>query len=345
MYRPIVITNLEDLPRFAAAGGQLLRPEVVARQTPRTVPGSWRMRRARRSPVAHSGGGRRRLMRADHRLRRSLCRLRPAGGAGAAGRRCERLAAEGCTLAVGPVDGNTWQRYRLITGAAASRPSSSSRTTRTSIPASSPPPASSHWRSTIPRSTPTWRARTPRLPELTRRVADRGITVQPLRPERFDEDMRRVHALSLVSFRDNFLYSPIGEAEFLAQYALIRPHMRPDLVLLAERQGTLVGFIFAIPDLLRAQRGQPMDTVIIKTMAVHPEHGGIGLGSLLMARCEQAARAAGFTRAIHALFHEANRSGRISGHTAQVIRRYTLFARRLRAGVGVGGRPDNRKQL
>ena len=26
-----------------------------------------------------------------------------------------RLAAERCTIAIGPVDGNTWQRYRLIT--------------------------------------------------------------------------------------------------------------------------------------------------------------------------------------------------------------------------------------
>ena len=44
-----------------------------------------------------------------------------------------------------------------------------------------------------------------------------------------------------------------------------------------------------------------------------------------MARCEQAVRA-GFTRAIHALFHEANRSGRISGHTARASG-VTLFAR------------------
>jgi GNAT superfamily N-acetyltransferase len=72
-----------------------------------------------------------------------------------------------------------------------------------------------------------------------------------------------------------------------------------------------------------------VDTAIVKTMAVHPNHSGVGLGSLLMARCQQAARAAGFARAIHALFHEANRSGRISSHTARVIRRYTLFARPL----------------
>src|SRR5688572_2838826 len=28
---------------------------------------------------------------------------------------CEQLAVQGCTMAVGPMDGNTWQRYRLVT--------------------------------------------------------------------------------------------------------------------------------------------------------------------------------------------------------------------------------------
>src|SRR6516164_8553648 len=80
---------------------------------------------------------------------------------------------------------------------------------------------------------------------------------------------------------------------------------------------------------MQAQSGGPVDTAIVKTMAVHPDYGGVGLGSLLMARCHQAIRAAGFTRAIHALFHEANRSGRISGHTSRVFRRYTLYSRPL----------------
>src|SRR5262249_53673062 len=131
------------------------------------------------------------------------------------------------------------------------------------------------------------------------------------------------------AFRNNFLYTPIGEAEFLGQYSAIRPHVRPELALLAERGGELIGFLFTIPDLLQAQRGQKMDTVILKTLAVHPEHGGLCLGSVMMGRAHEIARQMGFTRAIHALFHESNRSGRISSHTAQVFRRYTLYQRAL----------------
>ncbi|NJO83695.1 MAG: hypothetical protein HC828_13420 [Blastochloris sp.] len=43
---------------------------------------------------------------------------------------CEYLAEQGCTLAIGPMDGTTWQRYRLSPSRAASRPSSWSQTPR-----------------------------------------------------------------------------------------------------------------------------------------------------------------------------------------------------------------------
>jgi GNAT superfamily N-acetyltransferase len=242
---------------------------------------------------------------------------------------CERLAAERCTLAVGPVDGNTWQRYRLLTDRGTEPPFFMEPDNPDDWPgqftdAGFTPLAQYHSALNTDLT-----ADDPRTGLHERNVALRGITVTALRADRFDEEMRRVHALSLVSFKGNFLYTPIGEAEFLAQYAPIRPHLRPELVLLAERQGELVGYVFAIPNLLEAQSGRPMDTAIIKTTAVHPDHGGIGLGSLLVAHCQQAIRAAGFTRAIHALFHVDNRSGRISRHTARVIRRYTLYARPL----------------
>jgi len=239
----------------------------------------------------------------------------------------DRLAAERCTLAVGPVDGNTWERYRLITERG------------TEPPFFLEPDNPDEWpgQFTAAGFTPLAQycsalnsdltADNPRSAEWAQHVAERGITIQPLRADRFDDEMRRVYALSLLSFRGNFLYTPISEADFLAKYTPIRPHLRPELVLLAERGGELVGYIFGIPNLLQAQSGRPIDTAIIKTMAVNPDHGSVGLGSLLMARCHQSAHATGFTRAIHALFHEDNRSGRMSGHTARVIRRYTLFAR------------------
>ena len=98
---------------------------------------------------------------------------------------------------------------------------------------------------------------------------------------------------------------------------------------MAEQAETPVGFIFALPDLAQTQRGEALDRVIIKTVGVVPELGGLGLGGLLVARCQLAARALGYRYAIHALMMQDNISRKISAHYAQVMRRYTLFAKPL----------------
>ena len=333
MIRIVAVTRSDELARFSAAAGFPLHPEAVARQAPdfsfflENAPGEVVARCSLwwRSTPAYQGHT---VGYVGH-----YAVSDPEAAPALLDAALNRLAAERCTLAVGPVDGNTWQRYRLLTERGAEPPFFMEPDNPDEWPgqftAAGFTPLAQYYSALNNNLTADER----RLADLEQRVAERGITVQPLRAECFDEEIRRVHALSLVSFRDNFLYTPISEADFLAQYTPIRPHLLPNLVLLAERGSELIGFIFAIPNLLQAQSGQAVDTAIVKTMAVHPDYGGIGLGSLLMARCHKNIHAAGFTRAIHALFHEANRSGRISGHTAQVIRRYTLFARPL------GGRP------
>src|SRR5260370_142723 len=158
---------------------------------------------------------------------------------------CKELARQGCTLAVGPMDGNTWQRYRLLTERGSEPPFFLEPDNPDEWPGQFTAAGFTPLATYCSALNSDLTAEDPRTADLARRVADLGITVHPLRPAQ----------------------------------------------------------------------------------------GGLGLGSLLMARCEQASRAAGFTRAIHALFHEANRSGKISGHTARVIRRYTLFARPLGAAA------------
>jgi predicted N-acetyltransferase YhbS len=159
-----------------------------------------------------------------------------------------------------------------------------------------------------------------------------GIVLRSLSLDRFEEELRGIHEVSLASFAHNFLYTPISQEGFVNQYRDVKPYVQPDLVLVAERSdGQMVGYVFALPDLLQAQRGQAIDTVIIKTLAVHPALGGSGLGTLLTAHCQEAARQLGYARAIHALMHETNKSRKISSHTAKPMRRYTLYCRSLGA--------------
>ena len=232
-------------------------------------------------------------------------------------------------MALGPMDGNTWRRYRLIVE-------------RGEAPVfflepDNPDEWPAQWMRAgfSPVATYT-SAMNEDLGQEDRRTDERlvqlardGIRIRTIDPNRIDEELRRIHRLSLAAFRRNFLYTPLGEREFVAQYHAILPFVRPDLVLLAERQDELLGFMFALPDVLQARRGSAVDTVILKTIAVHPSAAGSGLGSALMDVVQRAARQHGFTRAIHALIHESNTSRRISDRYACTIRRYALFARTL----------------
>jgi GNAT superfamily N-acetyltransferase len=227
------------------------------------------------------------------------------------------------------MDGNTWRRYRFIVD----------RGTEPSflLEPDNPDDWPRHWSLAGFSQGATYSSalnddlsvEDPRTATSLTRLRAEGISIRTLDPILIESELRRIFALTTVAFRRNLLYTPIPDAEFLAQYRALLPYLRPELILLAERGDALVGFMFAIPDLLQVQRGVALDTVILKTIAVDPSVSGMGLGGVLMDLVQRAARQMGFRRAIHALFHEMNESRRISARYARTIRRYALFARPL----------------
>ena len=161
------------------------------------------------------------------------------------------------------------------------------------------------------------------------RLEAAGYRFRALDLSALERELHQLFEVSLAAFARNLLYAPIAEPEFLAQYEAILPKVDPRLVLLAERDGCIVGYVFALPDLLEAARDGRARTVIVKTLAVHPDHAGSGIGGVLTDRAQQVGRALGFTRVIHALMHETNVSQRISHRYGHPFRRYALFARPL----------------
>jgi GNAT superfamily N-acetyltransferase len=239
----------------------------------------------------------------------------------------ERLAGQGCTLMVGPMDGNTWRRYRFVT----ERGHASPFFLEPDHPAAYPDYFTdagftplAHYTSAVVEAIP---KEDPRIAPAIVRLKANGIRWRSLDQGRFEEELRAIHRLSCVSFAHNFLYTPLAEEEFLAQYRIIGDRLVPELVLMAERDGELVGYLFAIPD--HRPAGQPTDTCIVKTVAVAPGRACAGLGSVLIAESHRIAAAMGYRRAIHALMHEGNSSRNFSGPHASTLRRYTLFQRRL----------------
>ena len=240
---------------------------------------------------------------------------------------CRELAARGCGLAVGPMDGNTWRSYRLVTERGSAPPFFLEPWHPADWPAhfeaaGFEPRARYH--STLNQNL---EQRDPREEEIAERLAAGGVRIRPLDPTRLEDDLGRIYAVTTESFAWNFLYTRLDEAEFRASFAPLRPLVRPELVLLAEQDARLLGYVFALPDALR----KPCDTIVVKTLAAVPGRAWAGLGRLLLARIHQSAHAAGYRRAIHALMHDSNASTVLSGRTARLLRRYALFSRRIAA--------------
>lgn len=243
---------------------------------------------------------------------------------------CTELAHRGCTLAVGPMDGSTHRRYRLLSERGPEPPFFLEPDNPDDWPEHFTANGFSALASYVSALQIGIERADPRVPKLAAHFADNGITLRTFDAEHFDDEVRRIYRVVAASFRENFLASPIGEDEFLEQYRPIQPYILPELTLLAERAGEPAGFIFAVPDWLQAQRRDAIDTLIVKTLAVRPELGNQGLATLLSGQLSAVAYELGYTRAIHALMHERNVSRRISTtHRGQIMRRYTLYARKL----------------
>jgi len=236
------------------------------------------------------------------------------------------LHEKGCTLAVGPMNGNTWRRHRFVIESSGRGPF----LLEPRNPAAHP----EWWResgfnelSRYSSSLMSLDGEPAVAPALKARLERSGVIIRELDPARYDEELRAIHAISLRSFSSNFLYTPLEEEGFLDAYRKVRERVDPDLVRIAERDGTPCGFVFAIADLEAAARGEK-PALIVKTLAVDPAARCAGLGSLLVDEVHRLGKAKGFTEAIHALQHETNTSLKITGrHHGTPIRRYALFSK------------------
>jgi GNAT superfamily N-acetyltransferase len=255
-----------------------------------------------------------------------------AAGTVLLGAAAEQLAAAGCRWAVAPLDGTTWNDYRLALSEDASRPPFLREPRYHALLHAALPRAGfsiitryvslviEHLADAVadPRAAPAladWRAR--------------GGVLRALTAAELAQRLPDLFAFAQLAFADNVLAASASDAELAALYQPLLPLLRSELVLVAERCGQLAGFVFALPDHAETARGAPLRTVIIKTLAVSPSERGHGLGGALLDAAVAAGRRAGFARAVLALIHEANASLRLAQRHGAPWREYGLYGRQL----------------
>lgn len=225
--------------------------------------------------------------------------------------------AEGAQALIGPMDGDTWHSYRLVSESDGSAPflmePSGKPHDSAAFAGAGFAPISTYFSASVPAE------------QVGRSQPDTpGLQIEPWDGSEPEALFTQVHALSCAAFSKNPFYKPIALANFLPMYMPFVPMMRRELVLFArDDTGALVGFLFGIPNYAE---GPKPASAILKTYASLKK----GAGHALSSRFYAAARDLGFTTIIHALMHDDNLSALRSGmNGAQVFRRYALMGRRL----------------
>jgi hypothetical protein len=241
----------------------------------------------------------------------------PEQGAKAIREAMAKLKAEGFGAVLGPMDGNTWGKHRLVTESDGRPPflmEPSNPAHYVDAFEQSGLKIVSHYVSAD---------RPADLPGSASAPAP-GIVLRHFDPAKAEAELTRIHELSLEAFVSNHFYAPISLNDFLDSYRPVLKAIDPDLVFIAENEhGALKGFLFALPNLTEGPKPQ---SVILKTYASRAK----GAGSMLANAFHAMAKKKGFSRVIHALMHETNLSAQHSDNTGgKVFRRYALWGGKL----------------
>lgn len=227
------------------------------------------------------------------------------------------LARDGFDGLIGPMDGDTWHKYRVVAETDGSPPyflepvcgvfDHAAFASAGFAPISSYVSARARIEAAI--GTPA-----PQVP---------GVRLAAWDGKNSASLIGGLFELSRTAFTSNAFYKPIERDAFLKLYEPILPAIDPRMVLFAYDGERLAGYLFALPD--RLQGAKP-STAILKTYASNVR----GVGHMLVDTAHRVFRDLGFTDVIHALMHVDNQSRQRSvRHAGTVFRRYELMGRTL----------------
>lgn len=229
------------------------------------------------------------------------------------------LREQGAERIVGPMDGDTWHRYRVNAGPFERPP----------FPMEpwNPPYYQALWEQSGFRQLESYSSKwiddvavlLPNLESGVRRSESRGVRIRGFDRSRLQHELAVVHDISSEIFREAFLYSPIPRGEFLALYSGVERLLDPDLVVFATApDGREVGFVFAYAD-------PTLPAVHYKTIGVRAEWRPAAVAAALSHHVYSKAVGKGMCAGNHALMRDDNRSQALDAGHGTVFRHYVLY--------------------
>lgn len=238
----------------------------------------------------------------------------------------EEAKAEGAEYIIGPMNGSTWNTYRLGTTSGQANfflePFYPAYYPKLFLAAGFQPIA--HYVSHLDESK---ELREDRLPKLEARFAKQGITFRNIGLDSYEAELEKLHTFCMRSFRNNFLFTSISQKAFKEKYGSVKPYIDPQYVIIAEdAQQNILGFIFCLENRYDTEK----KGMIIKTIAKDPSIRYGGLGSLLGNKLKQRVLENGYNYMIHAFMIQSNASRTLSEHfSGKAWKEYELYGKQI----------------
>ena len=157
-----------------------------------------------------------------------------------------------------------------------------------------------------------------------------NIVIRKFNKEKAQEDLKKIYNISKQCFNRNPLYVEIEENDFIKQYTDYINMIDEDLVLIAEKNNEEIGFVFCMPNYNEMKESGKIHTVILKTIAVLPEYEELALGNVLLKNIAEISVKKGFTEWIFAFMYSNNTSQKMAKRNkAEVIREYAIYGKNL----------------
>ena len=227
------------------------------------------------------------------------------------------LQSLGCTKIIGPIDGNTWQNYRLTTYYGDKK--------NFMLEPYTPEYFIKHWENFGFKSEETYSSYITSINDWNdHRIAKLDFKFQDLNFRKLeDKDLGPVFDLSLKSFVKNPYYIHIEKEVYLEKYGKMMALLKPNLSWVVYDGEKLVGYIFSILN----QNGvyKMNDSVILKTAAISDERKYAGLGVYLLSKLVEESQSLNLDYIIHALMHDRNPVQNIVKSASEKMRGYTLY--------------------
>lgn len=162
------------------------------------------------------------------------------------------------------------------------------------------------------------------------KLKEKDIKIRKFNKQNYLDDLKKIYNVSKVSFTRNPFYTPIEESEFLMQYEQYINMVDEDFILIAEKDGKEIAFIFCVPNFNELKENKPLKTLILKTVAVLPEYENLAIGNVLLSEISNMAKQKNFKEWIFAFMYSNNTSQKMAKrNNAQIIRQYAIYGKEI----------------